>query len=160
MVMIHFLHMSLQKDIRGKLTEAMKAKDTLTMEVLRGLLTACTNESIQKGRGPNGELVDEEVAGLIRRLMKQRKEAAEHYFKGGRTDLKEKEEQEAVILQKFVPEFMGSDAVRACVMKKKLELKIENKMQKGLLMGAVMRDLKGKADGAEVKKAVDEILGM
>lgn len=151
--------MSLHHDIHAGLATSMKARDALKTEVIRGLLTAFTNEAIQKGKGPQGELSDEEATLVIRRIIKQRQDSAEQYFKGGRPDLKEKEEAEKVILETFVPPLMSEEDVRNIIIKKKKELGVEDKLQKGLLMGAVMKDLKGKADGNDVKKFIDEILG-
>lgn len=151
--------MSLHHDIHRQLTVALKAKDSLKAEVVRAALTAFTNESIRVGAGPQGELSDEQATAVIRRLIKQREEAAEQYFRGGRPDLKEKEREEQAILETFVPPLMTQGNVLEFVVNKKKELGIEDHLQKGLLMGAVMKDLRGKADGKVVKKVIDEILG-
>lgn len=151
--------MSLHHDIHQQLAVSLKARDTLKTEVIRGLLTSFTNEAIQKGKGPQGELSDEEVILVIRRIIKQRQDSAEQYHKGGRPDLQKKEGEEKAILETFVPPLMSEEDIRNIVIQKKHEMKIEDKLQKGLLMGAVMKELKGKADGGDVKKFIDEILG-
>lgn len=138
--------------------EAMKARDALKVEVLRGLSSAFTNELIATKRKPTEELTDDEVLGVIRREVKKRKEAAEAFKNGNRAELAEKEEKELAILSVYLPAMMDEDAVRAVVEAKKNELGVTEKKDAGRLMGAVMKELAGKADGDIVKKIVGEIL--
>lgn len=136
----------------------MKARDALKVEVLRGLSAAFTNELVATKRKPTDSLSDDEALSVIRREVKKRKEAAEAFKGGGRTELAEKEEKEAVILSAYLPALMSEDEVRTVVEAKKNELSITDKKDVGRLMGAVMKELAGKADGGVVKKIVGEIL--
>jgi uncharacterized protein len=150
--------MSLQQDIRTHMVKAMKEKDALRLSVLRGLMTAFTNELTATKRTPQDELADDEVLAVIRRSLKQRKDAAEQYRGGGRKDLAEKEEQEAEVLLTYLPAQMDADAIRTVVEAKVQALGVAGPSDKGKLMGAVMGELKDKADGQMVRDVVNDVL--
>lgn len=90
--------------IEADLVTAMKAKDQLTVEVLRGLKTRIQNEMVAKIKQ---ELSEEEIIALIRSEVKRRKEAVQTYEQGGRKELAEKELAEAGVLQKYLPAQMS-----------------------------------------------------
>ncbi len=135
------------------MVEAMKAKDTLRLNVLRGLLASFTNESISKRRKPNEELSDEEILAVISRAVKQRKDSIEQFEKGGRKDLVEAEKSELVILETYLPIQMSRDEIAAYVKSKPLP----SVSEKNKFMGIIMKELKGKADGSLVKEVVDTL---
>ena len=137
---------------------AMKEKDALRLSVLRGLMTAFTNELTATKRTPQDALSDDEALAVIRRSVKQRKDAAEQYRGGGRADLAEQEESEAAVLMEYLPAQMGEDAIRAVVEAKVAALGVAGPADKGKLMGAVMAELKDKADGQTVRAVVEEVL--
>lgn len=141
---------------KESLKEAMRSKDHVQLSVIRGLLTSFTNELVSKGRKPTEELTDDEALVVISRAVKQRKDSIEQFNKGNRADLAEKEQKEMKILSSYLPAQMNEEEIKAVVLKKKQELNISDKTQAGLLMKSVMTDLKGKADGAIVKRVVDE----
>lgn len=148
----------LQQKIKSELPAAMKAKDSVRVNVLKGMMSAFTNELVARGVPPQGELDDEGVLTVIRRLAKQRKDSIEQFTKGGRQELADKEAAELVILESYLPQMMPLDEIRKLAEAKQSELGITDKAKAGMLMGALMKDLKGKADGADVKTAVDELL--
>lgn len=145
----------LQEDIKAKIKEAMIAKDTVRLEVLRGVSAAFTNELVAKGRKPQEVLSDEEALAVITRLAKQRKDSIDQFTKGGREDLVAEETAQLAILQAFLPELMDLSEVEKIAKTKQSELGITDPTKKGMLMSALMKDLKGKADGAVVKEVVD-----
>ncbi len=147
--------MTLQETIKGKLKEAMMAKDTVQMTVIRGLMSAFTNELVAIGRTPQDQLSDEEVLTVIRRGVKQRKDAIEQFTNGGRPDLAESEAAELKFLEVYLPQMMSKDEIKAVAEVKKAELQITDKSKVGILMSTLMKDLKGKADGADVKEVVE-----
>lgn len=150
--------MSLHQDIKNQIKEAMLAKEELRLSVVRGLVAGFTNELVAKGRKPDEGLSDEEVLTVIRRQAKQRQDSITQFRAGGREDLASKEEAELAILNTYLPQLMTYDDIKKIALAKKSELGITAKTQAGQLMSALMKDLKGQADGSEVKKAVDEIL--
>ncbi|MSR73056.1 GatB/YqeY domain-containing protein [Candidatus Parcubacteria bacterium] len=147
--------MTLQQKIRGEIKGAMLAKDKVRLNVLRGLVTAFVNEVIAQKRKPQEELVDEDALNVIRRGVKQRKYSIEQFKAGGRADLVASEEAELTILQTFLPATMSKEDIRAVAEKKRAEMGITDKSKLGIFMGTVMKELKGKADGADVKEVVE-----
>lgn len=147
--------MSLQETIKGSLKEAMLAKDTVRTMVIRGLMTAFMNELVATGRTPQSELTDEEALTVIRRAVKQRKDSIEQFATASRADLADNEKAELEVLEKYLPEMMPREQVLAAAEAKKAELGITDKAKMGMLMGALMKDLKGKADGDVVKEVVE-----
>ncbi len=149
--------MSLQETIKAELKPAMMAKDSVKLTVIRGLISAFTNELVSLGRTPQSELADEEVLAVIRRAVKQRKDSIEQFEKGGRADLADSEKAELAILDKYLPAMMSQDDIRAFAEAKKAELGVTDKSKVGMLMSALMKDLKGKADGGDVKAVVESL---
>ncbi|MDE2399851.1 MAG: GatB/YqeY domain-containing protein [Patescibacteria group bacterium] len=148
----------LHEQIKNGIKEAMMAKDTIKLETYRAMSAAFTNELVAKGKKPNELLTDDEAIGVIARLGKQRKDSIEQYTKGGRSDLVKEEQDQLNVLETFLPKLMGKDEILKIAEAKKAELNITDAAKKGMLMSAVMKDLKGKADGALVKEVVDSLL--
>ena len=143
--------------IKAQIKEAMLAKDTTRLSVMRNLSAACVNELVTKGRMPQDTLNDEETIAVIRRQVKQRKDAIEQFIAGGRQDLADTEQAELTYLEVLLPALMSEEDVKKHVDAKKAELGITDKKDVGRLMAEIMKDLKGKADGMVVKKAVDDL---
>ena len=146
--------MSLHQGIKSQLVGAMKAKDTLRLNVIRGLLASFTNEAIAKKRKPDEELSDDEVLIVISRAVKQRKDSIEQFEKGGRKDLVEVEKSELVILETYLPVQMSRDEIIVYIQSKPLPQASE----KNKFLGVIMKELKGKADGSMVKEIIDTIV--
>ncbi len=150
--------MSIHTDLRAKIKDAMKAKDAVRLGVVRGLVAAFVNELVAKNRKPDGQLTDEEALAVIRRNVKQRKDSIEQFQKGDRQDLVDSEMAELKILETYLPAQISEAEIKKVVSAKQQELGIMEKTKSGQLMSAVMKELKGKADGNEVKKAVEAVL--
>ena len=146
---------TLQQQIKNQIKDAMLKKETVRLTVLRGLVSAFTNESVAKGKTPQDELSDEDALTVIRRQVKQRRDAIEQFTAGGRDDLAQNEKDELVYLEVFLPQMMSEEDVKKHVEAKKAELGITDAKDKGRLMSEIMKDLKGKADGMVVKNTVD-----
>lgn len=145
----------LQEQIKMGIKEAMIAKDSVKLETFRGMSAAFMNELVAKGRKPQEILSDEEAIAVITRLAKQRKDSIEQFKKGGREDLVTEETAQLNILETFLPAMMTKEEVEKVVKAKKEELGISDVTKKGMLMSAIMKELKGKADGMIVKEVVD-----
>lgn len=148
------IHTQLKEDMKN----AMRAKEATRLSVIRGLLSAFTNEAVTKGKKPDEFLTDEEALTVIKRQANQRKDASEQFTTGGRPDLAENEQAELDILTEYLPAQMSVDKIREVALTKKTELGIIDKTKMGLLMGAVMKVVGASADGGDVKKVVEEIL--
>jgi hypothetical protein len=149
--------MSLQQDIKNGVLEALKAKEQTRLLVLRGLSTAFTNELVAKGRKPDGVLEDEEALAVIAREAKKRKESISQFEAAGRTDLSESEKAELAIIEGFLPAQLSREDIVKFVQKKISDMG-STIPQKGQFIGAVMKDLKGTADGKIVQEVVNELL--
>ena len=147
------LHTQIQEEIK----EALKAKETIRLLVLRGLLSAFTNDLIAARRKPNEILSDKEALKVIQKAVKQRKDSIEQFEKGDRNDLAEKEKVELTILETYLPEIMSKEEIEKIVTAKKEEMGIVDKAKAGILIGGVMKELQGKADGTIVKEIVDKL---
>lgn len=149
----------MHEKIKSQIKDAMRAHDAVRLEVLRALSAAFMNEVIAKGKaiGPSGLLSDEDVATIIRRSIKQHKDSIEQFTAGGRKDLVKKEQAELVILEAFLPKMMTRDEVKKFV-KAKLGAATIDKAKIGQLTGQMMKELKGKADGADVKAVIEGLL--
>jgi hypothetical protein len=148
----------LHEQLKGEIKEAMKAKDAVKLSVVRGIVTAFMNELVAKKRKPDDFLSDEEALAVITRAAKQRKDSIEQFKAGGREDLAELEEAELKIIETYLPTLMTREEIKPLAIAKKEEMAITDKSKAGLLMSSLMKDLKGKADGGDVKAVVDEIL--
>lgn len=144
----------LHEDIKNKIKEAMMAKDADKLKAYRAMSAAFTNELVAKNKKPSEMLNDEEAIAVITRLVKQRRDSIEQYRAGGREDLVKEEQAELSILETYLPKMMERSEVEKIAKLKKEELSLDVS-KKGMLMAALMKDLKGKADGALVKEVVD-----
>jgi len=147
----------LHEQIKNGIKEAMLARNQILLKTLRNMVSAFTNELVAKGRKPDEKLTDEEVLVVITRLAKQRKDSIEQFQKGNRDDLVQEESAELAILEKYLPKMMEKAEVEKIAQTKKDELGITDASKKGMLMAALMKELKGKADGSMVKDAVDSL---
>ena len=151
--------MSLHEKIKEDVKTAMKARDELGLRFSRNLLAAFVNDLVAKRRKPSEMLADPDALAVVARLAKQRKDSIEQFKAGGRNDLVESEQAELSYLEAFLPQMMSIEEIRKVAEKKKQELGVTDKSKMGVFMGAVMSELKGRADGADVKKVVEELLG-
>lgn len=139
--------------IENDLRDLMKAKNQLAVDVLRGLKTRLQNERISKMR----ELLGEDVLGLVRSEIKKRKEAAESYKSGGRTELREKELKEAGILEKYLPAQMA-EADLLEIINEVIEKEGFTAQDFGKAMGALKIRVGSAADGALLARLLKEKL--
>ena len=149
--------MSLHKQIKDDIKDAMIKKDAFRLMVLRGLLAAFTNEMISKKMTAD-ELSDEDTITILRKLVKQRKDSIDQFTKGNRMDLVKAEEDEMKIIEGFLPQLMSREEIEK-VIKAKIEAAGEvDKTKLGQFMGGIMKELKGKADGMIVKEVLESLV--
>lgn len=153
--MVYSVHMSLQEQIKENIKQAMLEKNTIKLDVLRGISSACMNELVATGRKPKDTLTDEEVLAVITRIGKQRKEAIRQFEAAGRTDLVEEETAQYAYIEEFLPQLMSKEEILAYIESKKASGM--DFSQKGLLMKDLMNELKGKVDGKLVKEIIDTL---
>lgn len=147
----------LHEQIKNSIKDAMKAKDQVRLDVLRGLVTAFTNELVATNRTPQDMLTDEQAIAVITRASKQRKDSIEQFTKGGRADLAESEQAQLDIISAYLPKLMEKDEIEKVVQAQYASFEPKDPTKKGMFMAGVMKELKGKADGALVKEVVDKV---
>ncbi len=136
------------------MTAAMKARDAVRVDTLRGAMSAFTNELVSKGKKPIEELADADAVTVLKRLAKQRKEAADVYTKGGRTELADKELAELKIIESYLPQMASREDIEKVARAKKEELGVTDASGMGKLTGTVLKEFQGSADGNLVKEVV------
>ena len=144
--------MVLTSQLKDDANQAMKSGEALELETLRGLLAALHNREIELRT--KGGLTEEEVLAVLGREAKKRKEAGQIYTGAGREDLAGKESKELEIIKKYLPPEMNRDEIEA-IAKKVIG---EGVTDFGRVMGAVVRETKGRAEPGVVKEIVEKML--
>ncbi|HQK06690.1 MAG TPA: GatB/YqeY domain-containing protein [Spirochaetota bacterium] len=146
--------MSILTTIESNLKDAMKSKNELLSSTLRMMKSDILYE---KTKGTQ-ELTDEKIIEVLTRSAKRRKEAIAEYEKAGRDDLARKEKQELEIIMQYLPQQMSADEIASHVDAVIASMGTITNKDTGKVMGQVMKDLKGKADGQIVKQIVAQKL--
>src|SRR6185312_5612769 len=100
-----------QAELKEMMKDAMRAKDQIKLTVVRGLISAMTNEAVAKGYGPDGQLSGDEVLSVIMRAAKQRKDSISQFEAGGRPELAETEKAELAVLETMLPKQMSREEI-------------------------------------------------
>jgi len=148
--------MNLNEKINLDLKTSMKSGDKLRTETIRSI-RALILEFQKSGTGK--ELNAEEEVKLLTGAAKKRKDSIEQYRNAGREDLAGKEEKELEIIQEYLPEQLNKEKIKMEVDRIAKQIGAVSKADFPKLMPAVMKELKGKADGKEVRSVVEEYLG-
>ena len=148
--------MSLQDKVMVEMKAAMKAKDSAKLEALRAvkgaILLANTESSSKDG------LSEDEELKLLQKLVKQRRESAAIYREQGREDLAEPEEEQALVIQQFLPEQMSEAEIEAKVDDIIARTGSSGMQDMGKVMGLASKELAGKADGRTISTIVKQKL--
>jgi uncharacterized protein len=142
---------ALRTRLRTDLNTARKERDRLRTAVLSTFLSEVRNREIELGT----EAADPDIEALLITAIKRRREAAEQMRAGRREELAEKEEQEAVMLQAYLPPPLGEEEVRGMVR----EAVAGGAGDLGAVMKVVMPRVKGRFEGRELNRVVREELG-
>ncbi len=149
--------MSFQERIDQDLKEAMKARETERLGVIRMLKSALKNASIEKG-GMQYVLDDAAALAVVRKEMKKRQDSIESFEKGGRPELAAKEKSEAEILAAYLPQALGADELTALVATCIAETGATSKKDMGAVMKLANERADGRADGRALSAAVSSQL--
>jgi uncharacterized protein len=150
--------MSIHESIKTGIPEALRAKDEVKLRTYRSLVTMMTNEVVAKKRKPDEFLTDEEALAVIKRAANQRKDSIEQFENAGRMELSGGEKEELAVLEALLPAQMTREEIEVIAKAKIAEMGVTSKADAGRFMGALMKDLKGQADGNDVKAVVDSLL--
>ena len=147
--------MSLKETLNNDIKTAMKAKDKETLAVLRMIKTAVQAAEIDKKE----ELNAEEELTILAREAKQRRESLVEFVKAERDELVAKTEAEIEIVERYLPKQLSVEEVKEVIATVAEKIGATTQKEFGKLMGAVMQELKGKADGNVIKEQVKAHLG-
>ncbi|MGH8909974.1 MAG: GatB/YqeY domain-containing protein [Egibacteraceae bacterium] len=149
--------MAISEQIQSDLVSAMKARDADAVATLRLIIAAIQNARVAEGH--SGEVTDQETLELLNREAKRRNEAATTYDAAGRDELAAKERRELEIIRRYLPRQLSADELRAIVDDTVARVGASGPSDLGRVMGALMPQVKGLADGRQVNALVRLRLG-
>lgn len=149
--------MEIRERIMNDIKVAMKEKNQVRLGALRFLQSAIKNREIDLRPNP---ITHDEVIGVIKRLVKQRKESIDQYKAGGRQDLVDQETAELAILEELLPTQLGQVQVEGIVKEVILALKASSPKDMGAVIKEVIARTQGNADNKMVSEIVKKSLGL
>ena len=147
----------LSRQIDEDLKEAMRARDTRRLSVLRMLKAAMKNAAIEKAGAD--ELSDADAVAVVRKQVEQRQDSIESFQKGGRIELAENEKAEIAVLNAYLPQAMSEEELRTLVAETIAETGATSRAQMGAVMKALALKAAGRADGKTLSAEVQRQLG-
>jgi len=146
--------MSLTDDLRKDMFTFFKEGNTYASDILKMALASIKNAQIAQ----ESEMTAQDEERILRKEVKKIEDSIAQFTLMGRNDLVEKEKSQLEILQKYLPELMSEEDIKTIINSKIKELNISSMSDMGKLIGAVMKETAGKADGNTVKNLVTQIL--
>jgi len=146
--------MSLIDALQQDMKLALKSKDTLKLSTVRMILSSVSYARINKG----GQLTDDEVLEVLSREAKKRRESIEAARRASREDVAEKENAELLIINEYLPDQLGEAEVEAMAKQIAAEVGATDLKDRGKVMGLLMQQIKGRADGKVASQVVERLL--
>jgi len=146
--------MTLQDRIETAMRDSMRARDERRTQTLRMAMSAAHNREIELGRS----LADEDYLEILGKQVKQRRESIEAFRAGGRDTMAADEEAEAEILAEFLPEPLSAEELEGVVRAAIAETGASSPADLGRVMGKVVPQTKGRADGKALSDLVRRLL--
>ena len=146
--------MSLTDDLRKDMFIFSKEGNTNASDILKMALASIKNVQLTQ----DDELTEQDIEKILRKEVKKIEDSIAQFTQMGRMDLVEKETSQLEIIKKYLPELMSEEDIKVIINNKIKELNITGMSDMGKLMGAVMKETAGKADGNTVKNLVTQIL--
>lgn len=144
--------------LKEELKQSMLAKNAEKTSTLRMIVSALGYYEIEKG-GAGYEATEEDLETVLQKQAKQRRDSIEQFKAAGRNELVEKEAKELELLESFLPQQMSEEEVKRLVDEAIASTGATTAADMGKVMGALMPQVKGKADGGLVSRLVKEKLG-
>ena len=146
--------MSLTDDLRKDMFTFSKDGNTNASDILKMALASIKNAQLTQ----DNDLTEQDIEKILRKEVKKIEDSISQFTQMGRTDLVEKETSQLEIIRKYIPELMSEEEIKTIINNKITELNITSMNDMGRLMGAVMKETAGRADGNTVKNLVTQIL--
>ena len=146
--------MSLKEKIGEDIKTAMKAKDKVRLQTVRGIKKAILEKEVELRPKGQDSLSEVQEIELLSQQAKQRRDSIEQFKNAGRDDLAEKESQELAIIETYLPEQVSDSEIEAIVDQIIASSGAASLKDLGKVMGPAMKELKGKADGKKIQELV------
>ena len=146
---------SLRERLRDDLKAAMRARDAVRRDTIRLVEAAVKNAEIEKR---SAELSDQDVLAILQRQVKQRQDSIEQYEQANRSDLADAERAEIAVIEAYLPQQMSREQIETAARAAIDQLGATGPSDRGKVMGRLMSELRGKADGATVNAVVSDLL--
>jgi len=150
--------MSLQIKIETKLNEALKAKDKKTYSTLRLVVAAIRDTMIAKKIKDKNTLPDNDLIGLLKKMVKQRNDSCDAYKKAGRNELLENEVSEIKIINEFLPKQLGEEETKKICLETMKKVGASSVKDMGKVMGALKKEYSDVLDFSKVSQIIKENL--
>ena len=148
--------MNLEQQVMAEMKDAMKAKDEARLRGLRAIKAEIIKAKTEPGA--QGEISSDTELKMLQKMVKQRKDALDIYQQQKRDDLAKKEQEEIMLIEKFLPAQMGEDELRKELQQIITDTGASSPADMGKVMGAATKKLAGRADGKAISAAVKELL--
>jgi uncharacterized protein YqeY len=149
--------MSFSAQLTEDIKNAMKAKDTVVLNVVRGLKSALKYAAIEK-LGAEGELAEADAMAVVRKEIKKRQDSVTSYEQAKRQDLADTEKAEIAVLEKYLPAAMSAEEITTLVESVITELGATSKKEMGAVMKVLQERTAGRADGKTLSGEVSKRL--
>lgn len=151
--------MSLKDRITEEIKTAMKAQDKVRLETLRGIKKVLLEKEVSVRPSGQTELTEEQEIEALSQIAKQRRDSIEQYTNANRVDLADQEANELAIIETFLPAQLSDEEIESAIAKIIADVGATSAKDMGKVMGPVMQQMKGKADGKKVQAIVKAKLG-
>jgi uncharacterized protein len=151
--------MSLKDRLTEDIKLAMKAKDKIRLETVRGIKKAVIEKEVSVRPSGQESLTEEQEIELLAQQAKQRRESIEQYQNAEREDLADKETQELAIIETYLPKQLSDEEIETVLDEIITSTGASSAKDIGKVMGTAMKQLKGKADGKKIQSMVKSKLG-
>jgi hypothetical protein len=149
----------LRSRLKDALKDSMKSQDTLAVSTLRLILAALKDRDIAaRGKGDPDGIVDDEILEMLQKMVRQRRDSIEMYTKGGRDELAEREANEITVIERFLPQAIGEDEMRAAIDAVVAELSASSIKDMGRVMAELKQRFAGQMDFGKASAIVKELL--
>lgn len=150
--------MTLKERINEDLKAAMKAGDKIRLEAVRAIKKDIIEKETAEKRAQRGDLTPEEELEVLTAMVKRRRDSIEQFKQAGRHDLADEEIKQLAVIEQYLPAQLSEAEVKDVVQKIISQVGATSAKDIGKVMGAAMKELKGKADGSLVQKIAKELL--
>lgn len=148
--------MALFEQVSKDIMQAMKDRDEVKKEALRGIKKEFIEAKTAKGS--DGELSDDVAIKILQKMVKQRKESAEIYIQQNRKELADAELAEAAVIEQYLPKQMSDEELTAAIKEIIAQTGVTSAKEMGKVMGVASKQLAGKADGKAISEKVKSLL--